>query len=87
MPRPAYVLFSSLAIALFSGQSGAATLNLLRAFTRGGYADLRQVHDWNQEFVASSPAGQRYEVLASGIIPEDRQTPLELITAESLQAN
>ncbi|WP_419855997.1 class II 3-deoxy-7-phosphoheptulonate synthase [Candidatus Poriferisodalis sp.] len=47
--------------------TSAATLNLLRAFTRGGYADLRQVHDWNQEFVASSPAGQRYEVLASGI--------------------
>ena len=47
--------------------TSAATLNLLRAFTRGGYADLRQVHNWNQEFVASSPAGQRYEVLASGI--------------------
>ena len=45
----------------------AATLNLLRAFTRGGYADLRQVHNWNQEFVASSPAGQRYETLANGI--------------------
>ena len=47
--------------------TSAATLNLLRAFTRGGYADLRQVHDWNQEFVASSPAGQRYEMLANGI--------------------
>ena len=37
----------------------AATLNLLRAFTKGGFADLRQVHVWNQEFVASSRAGRR----------------------------
>ena len=47
--------------------TSAATLNLLRAFTRGGYADLRQVHTWNQEFVASSPVGERYERLAEGI--------------------
>jgi len=45
----------------------AATLNLLRAFTKGGYADLTQVHAWNQEFVASSPQGQRYERLADDI--------------------
>ena len=45
----------------------AATLNLLRAFTNGGFADLTQVHNWNQEFVASSPEGQRYEVLATEI--------------------
>ncbi len=45
----------------------AATLNLLRAFTRGGYADLHQVHVWNQEFVASTPGGRRYEQLASDI--------------------
>ena len=44
-----------------------ATLNLLRAFTKGGFADLRQVHFWNQQFVASSPEGQRYESLAAGI--------------------
>jgi 3-deoxy-7-phosphoheptulonate synthase len=44
-----------------------ATLNLLRAFTKGGFADLRQVHFWNQQFVASSPEGQRYEHLAAGI--------------------
>ncbi len=44
-----------------------ATLNLVRAFTKGGYADLRQVHVWNQQFVASSPEGQRYEALAEGI--------------------
>jgi 3-deoxy-7-phosphoheptulonate synthase len=45
----------------------AATLNLLRAFTKGGFADLAQVHTWNQEFVASSPEGQRYETIASEI--------------------
>lgn len=45
----------------------ASTLNLLRAFTKGGFADLSRVHQWNQEFVASSPEGQRYEKLASEI--------------------
>ena len=45
----------------------SVTLNLCRAFASGGYADLRQVHAWNQDFVASSPAGQRYERLAGEI--------------------
>jgi 3-deoxy-7-phosphoheptulonate synthase len=45
----------------------AATLNLVRAFTKGGFADLTQVHMWNQEFVASSPEGRRYEAIASEI--------------------
>jgi 3-deoxy-7-phosphoheptulonate synthase len=45
----------------------ASTLNLLRAFTKGGFADLTHVHTWNREFVASSPAGQRYEALADEI--------------------
>ena len=45
----------------------AATLNLLRAFTKGGFAALSRVHQWNREFVASSPAGQRYEALADEI--------------------
>ena len=45
----------------------AATLNLLRAFTQGGYAGLSQVHAWNQEFVANSPSGQRYEAVAAEI--------------------
>lgn len=36
----------------------AATLNLLRAFTKGGFADLTQLHVWNQEFVAASAQGQ-----------------------------
>ena len=45
----------------------AATLNLLRAFTKGGFAALSRVHQWNREFVAASPAGQRYEMLADEI--------------------
>ena len=45
----------------------AAALNLVRAFTKGGFADLTQVHRWNQDFVASSPQGRRYEQLASEI--------------------
>ena len=45
----------------------AATLNLLRAFTKGGFADLNRVHAWTQEFVASSPEGQRYEQVANEI--------------------
>jgi 3-deoxy-7-phosphoheptulonate synthase len=48
-------------------QASASTLNLVRAFTTGGYADLRQVHLWNQDFVAGSPSGQRYEMLATEI--------------------
>jgi 3-deoxy-7-phosphoheptulonate synthase len=47
--------------------SAAGTLNLCRAFTNGGYADLHEVHAWNQDFVAQSPAGQRYEQLAGEI--------------------
>ena len=47
--------------------ASASTLNLVRAFTTGGYADLRQVHAWNQDFVKSSPSGQRYEQLAREI--------------------
>ncbi|WP_433256329.1 class II 3-deoxy-7-phosphoheptulonate synthase [Streptosporangium sp. CA-135522] len=47
--------------------SSAVTLNLARAFTKGGYADLRQVHAWNQDFVSESPAGKRYEQLAREI--------------------
>jgi 3-deoxy-7-phosphoheptulonate synthase len=45
----------------------SATLNLLRAFTKGGFADLNQVHNWNLEFVASSRAGRRFEAAADGI--------------------
>jgi 3-deoxy-7-phosphoheptulonate synthase len=45
----------------------AATLNLLRAFTKGGFADLHRVHQWTQEFVRSSNEVQRYERLADEI--------------------
>ena len=45
----------------------AATLNLLRAFTKGGFADLNRVHQWNLEFVGSSTQGRRYDVLAGEI--------------------
>ena len=45
----------------------AATLNLLRAFTTGGFADLNKVHHWNQEFIAQSPQGKRYEQIANSI--------------------
>jgi len=45
----------------------ASTLNLLRAFTKGGFADLNRVHQWTQEFIASSPEAERYEQVASEI--------------------
>jgi 3-deoxy-7-phosphoheptulonate synthase len=47
--------------------AAAATLNLTRAFIGGGYADLREVHAWNTDFVRTSPAGQRYERMAGEI--------------------
>ncbi|WP_416173035.1 class II 3-deoxy-7-phosphoheptulonate synthase [Cryobacterium sp. 5B3] len=46
--------------------TAASTLNLIRAFTQGGFADLRQVHSWNQGF-AANPANQRYEKVAKEI--------------------
>ena len=45
----------------------ASTLNLLRAFTKGGFADLGRVHAWTQEFVASSPEGRAYDQIAAEI--------------------
>jgi 3-deoxy-7-phosphoheptulonate synthase len=47
--------------------TSAATLNLVRAFTQGGLADLRQVHAWNQGFVRGNSAHQRYEAMAQDI--------------------
>ncbi|MFF2633768.1 class II 3-deoxy-7-phosphoheptulonate synthase [Microbacterium sp. NPDC058021] len=46
--------------------TAASTLNLIRAFTQGGFADLREVHSWNKGF-ASNPANQRYERMAGEI--------------------
>jgi 3-deoxy-7-phosphoheptulonate synthase len=45
----------------------AATLNLLRAFTKGGFADLTQIHKWNLEFVRTSRQGRHYEDVAHEI--------------------
>ena len=45
----------------------ASTLNLLRAFADGGYADLRHVQSWNMGFVKSGPQGERYRYLAEQI--------------------
>lgn len=46
---------------------GASTLNLLRAFTRGGFGSLQRVQAWNQEFIANSPMGRSYNRLAKQI--------------------
>lgn len=46
--------------------TASATLNLIRAFTTGGFADLRQVHEWNKGFAASA-ANTRYDALARDI--------------------
>lgn len=47
--------------------TSSATLNLVRAFTQGGFADLRLVHEWNKGFVKDSSTGARYEALAKEI--------------------
>ena len=47
--------------------TSAATLNLVRAFTQGGFADLRQVHEWNKGFANDPRFGQRYEQMAGEI--------------------
>ena len=45
----------------------AATLNLLRAFSRGGLADLKKVHQWNLEFIKDNPLGKRYDEISTKI--------------------
>jgi 3-deoxy-7-phosphoheptulonate synthase len=45
----------------------SATLHLVRSFSRGGFADLSEVHRWNNDFVKSSAEGRRYEQLAAEI--------------------
>jgi 3-deoxy-7-phosphoheptulonate synthase len=52
---------------LMAYRQSAATLNLLRAFAQGGYANLDHVHRWNLGFVKDSPAGHRYQELAGHI--------------------
>ncbi len=66
-----------------------ATLNLLRAFTTGGFAALSRVHAWNQEFVANSLEGKRYEVVADDIeraLQFMRACGIDLHDDKSLQA-
>lgn len=45
----------------------ASTMNLLRSFAQGGFADLHQVHQWNLDFISNSPAGERYQAIAGKI--------------------
>ncbi len=47
--------------------NASATMNLLRALTSAGMADLHRVHDWNKDFVLNSPAGERYDTIAAEI--------------------
>jgi 3-deoxy-7-phosphoheptulonate synthase len=47
--------------------NAAAAMNLVRALSLAGMADLHKVHDWNKDFVRRSPAGARYEALAGEI--------------------
>lgn len=47
--------------------TSASVLNLVRAFATGGLADLSRVHEWNKDFVRRSPAGRRYEEMATGV--------------------
>lgn len=62
----------------------AATLNLLRAFAHGGYADLNKVHQWNLGFVENSPLGERYQDLADRIDDALRFMAACGITAENV---
>lgn len=52
---------------LKSYRQSAATVNLLRAFSQGGYADLERVHSWTLEFLNNSPIGEKYSYLAENI--------------------
>ncbi len=64
----------------------ASTLNLLRAFAQGGFADLHQVHAWNLGFVADSPQGTRYKGLADRIAEALSFMAACGVTAESVPA-
>ncbi|PLX35521.1 MAG: 3-deoxy-7-phosphoheptulonate synthase class II [Hyphomicrobiales bacterium] len=52
---------------LMAYRQAAATLNLLRAFAQGGYANLEHVHQWTLGFIEDSPAGEKYDELAGRI--------------------
>ncbi|MFT7390464.1 MAG: 3-deoxy-7-phosphoheptulonate synthase [Paracoccaceae bacterium] len=60
----------------------AATLNLLRAFSQGGYADIHQVHAWNLGFAAGTPGSEQYHALAQRI-----SGALDFMTAAGLNSD
>ncbi|MCB1721682.1 MAG: 3-deoxy-7-phosphoheptulonate synthase class II [Rhodospirillales bacterium] len=64
----------------------ASTLNLLRAFAKGGYADLNRVHGWNLDFVSDSPLRERYEDLANRIDDALRFMAACGVTSETVPA-
>ena len=64
----------------------AATLNLLRAFAQGGYANLEKVHAWNLGFVARSAQGERYEDMANRIDEAVRFMAACGVTGETVTA-
>ena len=61
----------------------AATMNLLRAFSRGGLADLNEVHRWNLDFIKGHPLGDRYEELSCQIDKSMKFLSAAGITSES----
>jgi 3-deoxy-7-phosphoheptulonate synthase len=63
-----------------------STLNLLRAFASGGYANLNKVHQWNLDFVGDSPLGHQYQDLANRIDDAMRFMAACGISAESVPA-
>ena len=65
----------------------ASTLNLLRAFTRGGFGSLQRVQAWNQEFVAQSPMGRSYDRMAKQISQAIRFMETIGISADTPQIN
>ena len=79
IPNPKYMLKGY--------NMAASTLNLLRAFTRGGYGSLQRVQAWNQEFVAQSPMGRSYDRLAKQISHAIRFMETIGISSETPQIN
>lgn len=79
MPNPKYMLKGY--------NMAASTLNLLRAFTRGGFGSLQRVQAWNQEFVAQSPMGRSYDRMAKQISQAIKFMETIGISADTPQIN
>ena len=79
LPNPKYMLKGY--------NMAASTLNLLRAFTRGGFGSLQRVQAWNQEFVVQSPMGRSYDRLAKQITQAIQFMETIGISAEAPQIN